>query len=176
MESQRPDLILADIMMPRMNGYQFFQRVRSNKDWAWIPVIFLSAKGAGEDIRFGKEMGVDDYLQKPIEAEDLIAAVIGTLKRVSLRARSTGSSGEMPAHYDEHPTRPFEAGADLSTRELEVLELMGHGHTNHEIADQLYISESTVKSHVSSVLAKLAAGNRVEAVARGFELGIIRPG
>ena len=69
LENETPDLILADIMMPQMNGYQFFQRVRSNPDWVWIPFIFLSAKGAGEDVRFGKELGADDYLRKPIDAE-----------------------------------------------------------------------------------------------------------
>ncbi len=55
-----PELIISDIMMPEMNGYQFYQRVRSHSEWLWIPFIFLSAKGEGEDIRFGKELGVED--------------------------------------------------------------------------------------------------------------------
>ncbi|MEJ2011928.1 MAG: response regulator transcription factor [Anaerolineales bacterium] len=176
LEEDEPDLILADIMMPNMNGYQFFQRVRSNPEWTWIPFIFLSAKSEGEDIRFGKEMGVDDYLKKPIEAEDLIAAVIGKLKRLDMLARHPSSNAAERIPYDEQPTRPFTPGSDLSSRELEVLALMGRGRTNAEIADQLVIGESTVKTHVSSILAKLDASNRVEAVARAFELRIIRPG
>ncbi len=81
MASHTPSLIIADIMMPAMNGYQFFQRVRSNPDWLWIPFIFLTARAEQEDVRYGKELGVDDYLTKPIEPDDLIAAVRGRLAR-----------------------------------------------------------------------------------------------
>jgi DNA-binding response OmpR family regulator len=76
-----PDLVIADIMMPRMNGYQLYERLRDNPDWTWIPFIFLSAKGTAEDIRYGKELGADDYLTKPIEPDDLVSAVMGKLKR-----------------------------------------------------------------------------------------------
>jgi DNA-binding NarL/FixJ family response regulator len=176
LESDQPDLILADIMMPNMNGYQFFQRVRSNPAWTWIPFIFLSAKGEGEDIRFAKELGIDDYLMKPIEADDLIAAVIGRLKRHDVLANQPSPSREDNIRFDEQPTRPFMPESGLSKRELDVLALMGQGRTNLEIASQLFIAKSTVKTHVSNILSKLDAGNRVEAVAKAFEMGIIRPG
>ena len=78
---QTPDLILADIIMPKMDGYQLYQRVRQNPEWLQIPFIFLSVKGDEEDIRFGKELGVDDYLMKPINPEDLISAVVDCLQR-----------------------------------------------------------------------------------------------
>jgi DNA-binding response OmpR family regulator len=81
LQDQTPHLILTDIMMPGMNGYQLYQRVRKNPEWLWIPFIFLTAKGEAEDIRFGKELGADDYLMKPILPEDLVAAVIGRLER-----------------------------------------------------------------------------------------------
>ncbi len=81
LQSTLPDLIVADVMMPRMNGYQLYHRVRSNPDWNWIPFIFLTAKGEPEDVRYGKEVGADDYLSKPIEPEDLVAAVAGRLER-----------------------------------------------------------------------------------------------
>ena len=81
LEAGVPDLILADIMMPRMSGYQFYQRVRRTPEWLWIPFIFLSARAEREDIRLGKELGVEDYLTKPIDAEDLIAVVSGRLDR-----------------------------------------------------------------------------------------------
>lgn len=83
LESCRVALILADIAMPRMNGYQLFERVRDNPEWLDIPFIFLTARSLDSDIRFGKEMGVDDYLIKPIEPEDLAAAVRGKLKRAA---------------------------------------------------------------------------------------------
>ncbi|MBN1119608.1 MAG: response regulator transcription factor [Anaerolineae bacterium] len=81
LEKLTPDLIIADIMMPRMNGYQLYLRIRQNPDWMWIPFIFLSAKGEAEDIRFGKELGSDDYLTKPVEPDDLLAAIRGRLAR-----------------------------------------------------------------------------------------------
>jgi len=75
------DLILADIAMPVMNGYQLYERVRENPAWAIIPFIFLTARNMDSDIRYGKELGVDDYLTKPIYSADLLAVVRGKLRR-----------------------------------------------------------------------------------------------
>jgi DNA-binding response OmpR family regulator len=82
MRATRPNLIIADITMPRMNGYQLYERVRQNPDWMLIPFIFLTGHAMDSDIRYGKEIGVDDYLIKPIEPEDLVAVIRGKLKRV----------------------------------------------------------------------------------------------
>jgi len=81
MQESTPHLIIADIAMPRMNGYQLHERVRQNPDWALIPFIFLTGRAMDSDIRYGKEIGVDDYLVKPIEPEDLLVAVRGKLRR-----------------------------------------------------------------------------------------------
>jgi DNA-binding NarL/FixJ family response regulator len=172
LDHETPDLILADIMMPQMNGYQFFQRVRSNPDWVWIPFIFLSAKAAGEDVRFGKELGVDDYLRKPIDAEDLISAVIGRLHRYKALTENKPQSPGPSSGYEDPPTRPAGVVFDITTREREVLILMVKGKTNNEIASELVIGTATVKTHVSNILSKLDASNRVEAVTRAIELGL----
>ena len=82
LQSQSADLILADIAMPNMNGYQLYEKVCQNPDWVKIPFIFLTARVLDSDIRFGKELGVDDYLTKPIQPEDLLAAVRGKLRHV----------------------------------------------------------------------------------------------
>lgn len=74
-------LILADIAMPEMNGYQLYERVRQNSAWNSIPFIFLTARALDSDIRYGKEMGVDDYLLKPVRVMDLLAVVRGKLRR-----------------------------------------------------------------------------------------------
>ncbi|NDJ77964.1 MAG: hybrid sensor histidine kinase/response regulator [Chloroflexi bacterium] len=76
-----PDLIVSDIMMPRMDGYDFFRAVRSEKGWLEIPFIFLTAKGERDDVRRGKEMGAEDYVVKPFDADDLLVAVSAKLKR-----------------------------------------------------------------------------------------------
>lgn len=80
-----PDLILADIMMPVMDGYTFHDKVRANPFLNHIPFVFLTAKTDNTDIRHGKELGVDDYLTKPCQPDDLLATVRGKLKLTSQR-------------------------------------------------------------------------------------------
>jgi signal transduction histidine kinase len=76
----RPDLVLSDIRMPRMNGYAFYSEMRTRPQWASTPFIFLTALGDNVQVRYGKELGVDDYLVKPVLAEDLLVAVRARLK------------------------------------------------------------------------------------------------
>ncbi len=75
MEETRPDLILADIMMPRMDGYALYEAVRARPDWATIPFIFLTARAGQEDIQRGRQMGVTAYVVKPFEPHELIDLV-----------------------------------------------------------------------------------------------------
>lgn len=76
-----PDLIVSDIMMPQMDGLEFLRKVRQQDRWVKIPFIFLTAKGERTDIQYGKVLGVDDYLVKPFDAEDLLVAVAAKLNR-----------------------------------------------------------------------------------------------
>ncbi len=76
-----PDLIVSDIMMPRMDGYDFFHAVRAREHWVAIPFIFLTAKGERDDIKRGKSMGAEDYVVKPFDADELLVAVSAKLKR-----------------------------------------------------------------------------------------------
>jgi two-component system sensor histidine kinase/response regulator len=82
MQTNTPDLIIADIMMPEMDGYRFYEAVRENPAWTPIPFIFLTARGERKDIRRGYMLGADQYLTKPFEAEDLLVAVEKRLERV----------------------------------------------------------------------------------------------
>ncbi len=97
LESETVDLILADIAMPRMNGYQFYERVRENPGWIRIPFLFLTARTMDSDVRYGKELGVDDYLTKPIQPEDLLASVNGKLRRAKQLAEHAGGPAEQSA-------------------------------------------------------------------------------
>ena len=94
LRSQAVDLILADIAMPRMNGSELHERVRENPAWVGIPFLFLTARAMDSDIRYGKGLGVDDYLTKPVEPEDVLAAVKGKLRRARQLAQ-TGVVREM---------------------------------------------------------------------------------
>jgi DNA-binding response OmpR family regulator len=127
-------LIIADIAMPDMNGYQFYSRVRENMEWVTIPFIFLSARTMDSDIRFGKEMGVDDYLTKPIRAADLLAAVRGKLRRAQQLADSLSqvkrfqgpaarflTAGELQIDLDQHKVTWQNREIKLSAREFTLL-------------------------------------------------------
>jgi len=81
MERVRPDLIVADIMMPNMDGYEFYHAVRARPDGLTIPFIFLTARTTREDILRGKSMGAEDYLTKPFDPEELLVVVRSRLKR-----------------------------------------------------------------------------------------------
>lgn len=80
-----PDLIICDIMMPEMDGYEFYSYISTRPEWNHIPFIFLSAKSSPEDIRIGKMLGADDYLVKPVDSRDLIASVKGKISRNQYR-------------------------------------------------------------------------------------------
>ena len=77
----QPDLIISDVMMPRMNGYEFYEAVRARPEWVAIPFIFLTALGEKSDVRLGKQLGADDYIVKPFDEEDLLVAVTAKLRR-----------------------------------------------------------------------------------------------
>ncbi|UCC65260.1 MAG: hybrid sensor histidine kinase/response regulator [Anaerolineae bacterium] len=81
LDETTPDLIVADIMMPVMDGYEFYNTLRANPRWELVPFIFATARGEVEHVREGKRMGVDDYLTKPFEIEDLLVAVEAKLRR-----------------------------------------------------------------------------------------------
>jgi CheY-like chemotaxis protein len=89
LHSQLVNLILADIAMPDMNGYQLYERVRERPQWLTIPFVFLTARKLDSDIRYGKELGVDGYLTKPVRAADLLAVVRGKLRRAQQLVQST---------------------------------------------------------------------------------------
>lgn len=80
-----PDLIISDIMMPEMDGYEFFSSTMQNETWKHIPFIFLTARSSPNDVRLGKKLGVDDYIIKPFESEDLLASIEGKLNRLKMK-------------------------------------------------------------------------------------------
>lgn len=138
LHTQQVDLILADIAMPHMNGYQLYERVRDNNAWIAIPFLFLTARAMDSDIRYGKQLGVDDYLTKPIQPEDLLAAVEGKLRRAQQLRHSAPAqiapiprpdSGVLvvgPLEIDVHQHRVWmhQEPVQLSAREFTLLEYL----------------------------------------------------
>ncbi|MFQ3663538.1 MAG: response regulator transcription factor [Chloroflexaceae bacterium] len=101
LESEPVDLILADVAMPQLNGYQLLEAVRRQPRWAHIPFVFLTARALDSDVRYGKALGADDYLTKPVQPEDLLAVIEGKLRRhdqlvqATAMAATAGAAGEI---------------------------------------------------------------------------------
>ncbi|NNJ13316.1 response regulator transcription factor [Chloroflexales bacterium ZM16-3] len=113
------DLILADIAMPELNGYQLFEQIRMEPDLLRIPFIFLTARAMSSDIRYGKTLGVDDYLIKPIKPEDLLAVVEGRLRRArELKDVTPAPPAPMPPSSPSLP--PVVGAPDQGTEVIEV--------------------------------------------------------
>jgi DNA-binding response OmpR family regulator len=85
LESEHVDLIITDVMMPQMNGYQLHSRLLEKPEWVMIPVVFLTVRSMNSDVRYAKEMGVDAYLTKPVDPDDLKATVRGRLLRARMQ-------------------------------------------------------------------------------------------
>ena len=152
-----PDLIVSDIRMPRMDGYALARQLRSNPRTDLIPIVFLTAKDDNADRIAGIRSGVDAYLTKPFEPDELIAVIGNILERVERThaeiARLIGSTTrERIAFTDE----------ELTEAEQRVAAAVASGLSNKDIAAELGISVRTVENHISHILAKKNFENRVE--------------
>jgi DNA-binding NarL/FixJ family response regulator len=159
---EQPDLILCDVMMPRLDGHGVLAALREDRATAAIPFIFLTARGERTDLRTGMNLGADDYLTKPATASELLAAIEARLKRESQRP---------PAEFvpDFSSPAPLEA-LGLTTREAEVLLWVAQGKSNVEISTILGAAENTVKKHLQNIFEKLGIESRNAATVRALEV------
>lgn len=161
-----PDLIISDIRMPGMDGYKLARQLRGSPRTALVPIVFLTAKDETADRIEGFRAGVDAYLTKPFEPEELIAVVNAILQRVErthsqiARLVSSGNTEEVPLSFQD------EALTDAENR---VAVAVSRGLSNKEIAAELEISVRTVENHISHILDKKGFSNRVEIARYVFE-------
>lgn len=168
-----PHLVITDILMPNLDGYDLIQQVRQNPTLRLLPVIFLTARtGVDERIR-GYQLGCDAYLPKPFELEELGAIVRNLVERTQMiqsawmqqaptsptPSRSEGSDPAPTAKTAAHSTT-----VSFTQREQDVLALISDGLSNAQIGDRLFLSPRTVEKYVSSLLRKTDANNRAELV------------
>lgn len=153
-----PDLIISDIRMPGMNGYQLVQNLRSNPRTRLVPIVFLTAKDETADRIAGFRTGVDAYVTKPFEPDELAAIVAGILERV----RRTHSDLARLFGDKESATREFQRDEKLTGAEWRVAEAVARGLSNKEIAAELNLSLRTIEGHISRILDKKGLSNRVE--------------
>src|SRR6266542_3188776 len=148
----RPDVVLMDMMMPEMDGADTTRLLR--EQFPDVQVIALTSFKEDELVRRALQAGAVGYLLKNVSADELAAAI-----RAARDGRPT-LAPEAAQVLIRAATQPRGPGDDLTPREGEVLRLMAQGRNNPEIADRLVVSRSTVKFHISSILAKLGAASR----------------
>jgi len=158
----QPDITLMDLRMPGMGGATAIEAIR--KKFGDARIIVLTTYDGDENIYRALKAGARGYLLKDSGKDDLLSAI---------RAVHEGRSYVPPEIATRLVTRT-QAGAPLTTREIEVLQLMADGKSNKEIGAALFISEGTVKTHVNSIHEKLSVSDRTEAVIVALKRGIIQ--
>ena len=153
-----PDLIISDIRMPGMDGYALARNLRSAPRTRLVPIVFLTAKDDLADRITGFRTGVDAYITKPFESEELIAIVKNILERVH-RTHS-----DLARLFGEHDQSEHDLvrDEDLTDAEWRVAEAVARGLSNKEIARELNLSLRTIEGHISRILDKKGLSNRVE--------------
>ena len=156
----RPDVTLMDLQMPNVNGTEAISRIRS--EFPDAKILVLSTYAGDVQVLRAIKAGARGYLLKGNVRTELLEAIR------SVHAGHKRIPPEIAAELAEHA-----ADDSLSSREIEVLRLIATGNANKQIADMLSIEETTVKSHISSILSKLSANDRTHAVTIGLQRGII---
>jgi DNA-binding NarL/FixJ family response regulator len=169
-----PDLVMMDVRMPRMDGIQATKALLASAQEHNAPRILILTTFESDDYVFeALKAGADGFLLKRAKPEELVQAV---------RAVARGESIMYPAKLRElvaqHGSRGPDliAEAGLSGREAEVLRQLAQGHNNQEIARLMHLGVETVKTHISSILAKLNVRDRTQAVIVAYESGFVQPG
>jgi len=169
-EDNPPDLVVSDIVMPGMDGFEFCRRLRATRSGQLIPFIFLSSKGDVDDRVQGHHIGADDYLIKPFDMRELVAKIESQLERSRrthaeiLRLIQTSNNGNGKSHDAPSPL-------PLTPAEEKVFWEAIQGFTNKQIGDRLFVSPRTVQTHLSNILSKLHLENRSQLVRYAFEQG-----
>jgi DNA-binding NarL/FixJ family response regulator len=193
-EEFQPHLIVTDITMPEMDGYEFVRRVRTRPAFRLLPVIFLTERTSTEERIRGYRMGCDNYLAKPFELSELGVVIRSLLDRYALIAQASSRSPEPEMMPKEARSRVKDKGEldvltqnsemgdrpspgpnspSLTQREQEVLDLLTEGFSNIQIGSRLHLSHRTIEKHVSSLFRKTLSNNRAELVRFAMEHHLI---
>ena len=153
-----PDLIVSDVRMPRMDGHALARQLRTNPRTDLIPIVFLTAKDETADRVDGFRSGVDAYLTKPFEPDELVAVIANILRRVE---RTHAEIARLVGTFKVSEEVSF-SDEQLTEAEGRIAAAVARGLSNKEIATELAISVRTVENHISHILAKKNFDNRVE--------------
>ena len=156
-KSEKFDIVLLDVMMPNMDGWETLKRIRSNEDTKHLPVIMLTAVNEDQKMISGLKNGADDYIVKPYILPNLLARMEAVLRR----------SQRQPEVKEKISL------AILTSKEKEVLQMVAKGASNKQIADKMFVKEVTVKTHLNSIFKKLKVTSRMQAALIAMETDLI---
>lgn len=152
------DIVLLDVMMPNMDGWETLKRIRSSKDTEYLPVIMLTALNEDQNMISGLKNGADDYVVKPYILPNLLARMEAVLRR----SKRTVEVKKEQISLDI-----------LTAKEKEVLQMAAKGASNKQIADEMFVKEVTVKTHLNSIFKKLKVKNRTQAVLLAMQTDLV---
>ena len=159
------DIILLDVMMPNMDGWDTLKAIRKNSKTEHIPVIMITAVSEDQKVVSGLKIGADDYIVKPFVLPNLLARIEAVLRRSSWNKKD-----------NKQPEKTLNQNVNidaLTSKEKEVLSLVAKGVSNKEIADILCVQEVTVKTHLNSIFKKLKVSNRTQAVLLAMQIDLV---
>lgn len=155
-KNEKFDIVLLDVMMPNMDGWETLKRIRSSKDTEHLPVIMLTALNEDQNMISGLKNGADDYIVKPYILPNLLARMEAVLRRSKRTVEVKKESLDI-----------------LTAKEKEVLQMVAKGASNKQIADEMFVKEVTVKTHLNSIFKKLKVTNRTQAVLLAMQTNLI---
>lgn len=162
-ESDKFDIVLLDVMMPNMNGWDTLKSIRKNEKTKHLPVIMLTAVNEDQKMVTGLKIGADDYIVKPFVLPNLLARMEAVLRR-SIRQKEISQDviqSQVPIDL-------------LTSKEKEVLQMVAKGESNKQIADKMFVKEVTVKTHLNSIFKKLKVANRTQAVLLAMQADLVK--
>jgi len=181
LQKSMPDLVISDIMMPQVNGYEFLQKLRQDTRFTNMPLIFLTARGMTSDRIAGYKAGCDAYLPKPFDPDELVAIAENLISRRSTYLAEdqqdlAGQIAEIKALLKQRPainTTPPPIHIEFTPREKSVLELVVAGLMNKEIAKQQGTTIRNVEKYVSRLFTKTGTSSRTELVRYALQHGLV---
>jgi DNA-binding NarL/FixJ family response regulator len=176
--SERPDVVLMDVRMPVMDGIEATRRITEDASLTGTRVVILTTFDLDEYVHEALRAGASGFLLKDTLPVDLLNAVrVVAAGDALISPKITRRLIEEFASRPQGGAAPADAVLDqLTDREREVLETVARGHSNAEIAAELFVSHATVKTHISRLLMKLDARDRAQLVMIAYETGLVSPG
>ena len=164
-----PDLVLLDISMPEMDGLAALQLIKA--EFPETRVVILTVSDSDDDLFTAIQAGADGYLHKDLDASEFLEMLAGLERGEAAITRKTAA--QLMSGF-QNLTQQTENPDQLTKREIQLLRWMVEGYSNKAIAEQLFISENTVKYHIRNIFQKLEVQNRTEAVTYALREGLIR--